>query len=204
MSGPTPSPEERRVPASVLRLILNGIRDVAGSRYERVLEEAELGQYASAPPPDDDTPTISHPALSRLYGATHRLIGETLTRAFLNSYGRRLPESLLASELGAEMKAQMEGVPGPQRLEKAVRLVADSGKAFKVEVGVSQTPEAWFLTVDACAICADMKGAQAPVCANSEIFYGTMVRELSGHRVVALEVECAAMGHPHCVYRIRK
>jgi predicted hydrocarbon binding protein len=204
MSGPNPSPEERRVPASVLRLILSGIRDVAGSRYERVLEEAGLGEYVSTPPADDDSPTISHPTLSRLYGVTHRLVGETLTRSFLNSYGRRLPQSLLSSELGAQMKQQMEGVPNAQRLEKAVRLVADSGKAFKIEVTVSQTPEAWFLTVGECAICADMKGAQAPVCANSEIFYGTMVRELSGHRVVALEVECAAMGHPHCVYRIRK
>ncbi|HLT30972.1 MAG TPA: V4R domain-containing protein [Myxococcaceae bacterium] len=204
MSGPTSSPEERRVPASVLRLILNGIQDVAGSRYERVLEEAGLGRYVAVPPPDDDSPTISHPALSRLYGVTHRVVGETLTRSFLNAYGRRLPQSLLSSELGAQMKQQMQGVPEAQRLEKAVRLVADSGKAFNVEVGVSQTPEAWFLTVSECAICADMKGAQAPVCANSEIFYGTMVRELSGHRVIALEVECAAMGHPHCVYRIRK
>src|SRR5690606_140346 len=192
MSASIPPLEERRVPASVLRLILAGIRDVAGSRYARVLEAAEIGQYAETPPPDDATPTITHRTLSRLYGATHRLIGEALTRSFLHSYGRRLPESLLSSELGQQMVEQMREVPEEARLEKAVRLVAESGKAFNVEVGVSESPEAWFLTVGECAICADIREAQAPVCANSEIFYGTMVRELSGRRVIALEVECAA------------
>lgn len=204
MSSPPPSPDDRHVPASVLRLILSGIRDVAGSQYGSVLSQASLTRYAQALPPDDASPTISHRELSRLYATTHRVVGETLTRVFLNDYGRRFPEALLASELGEEMLAQMQGVPEHERLAKAVGLVAVSGEKFSVAVDLSETPEAFFLTVRECTICAEIKNARAPVCANSEAFYGAMVRGLSGKRVTAIETECVAMGDPHCRYRIRK
>lgn len=204
MSTPAPSPDDRRVPASVLRLILSGIRDVAGSQFATVLSQASLNRYAQALPPDDATLTITHRELSRLYATTHRVVGETLTRVFLNDYGRRFPEALLASEMGQAMHAQMVGVPDSHRLAKAVELVAASGEKFSVAVDLTETPEAYFLTVRECTICAEIKNARAPVCANSEAFYGAMVRGLSGKRVTAIETECVAMGDPHCSYRIRK
>lgn len=200
----SPAPVDRRVPSSVLRLILAGIRDVAGSQYGSVLSQASLSRYQSELPADDASLTITHAELSRLYATTHRVVGETLTRVFLNDYGRRFPEALLAGELGQEMLAQMKGVPESERLAKAVRLVADSGEKFSVAVDLSETSEAFFLTVRECAICAEIKNARAPVCANSEAFYGGMVRGLSGKRVTAIETECVAMGDPHCRYRIRK
>ncbi len=204
MSNPSPSPDDRRVPASVLRLILSGIRDVAGSQFGNVLNQASLGRYVQALPPDDGTLTISHRELSRLYATTHRVVGETLTRVFLNDYGRRFPEALLAGEMGQAMRARMAGVPDAERLGMAVRLVSESGAKFSVDVELSETSEAYFLTVRECTICAEIKNARAPVCANSEAFYGAMVRGLSGKRVTAIETECVAMGDPHCRYRIRK
>lgn len=203
----TPLPDESDeplVPASVLRLILEGIRDVAGSQFPRVLEQADLQRYRDALPPADTTPTITHSHLSRLYGTTHRVVGETLTRVFLTNYGRRLPESVLGSAIGQGMYEAMEGVPEAKRLAHAVRVVADTGSRFGVEVVLTEDAEAYYLTVEECAICADIRDARSPVCANSEYFYGTMVKTLSGVRVTALEIECRAQGARHCRYRIRK
>ena len=161
-------------------------------------------RYQDALPPADTTPTITHRQLSQLYGTTHRVVGETLTRVFLTNYGRRLPESMLGSAIGQGMYEAMEGVPENARLARAVRVVAETGSKFGVEVQLTEDSEAYYLTVVECAICADIHNARAPVCANSEYFYGTMVRTLSGVRVTALEIECGAQGAGHCRFRIRK
>jgi len=81
-------------------MILEGIRDVAGSQYPKVLEAAGMSRYANEMPPADASPTITEPELSRLYGSTYRTIGESLTRVFLTNYGRRLPDALLAAPEG--------------------------------------------------------------------------------------------------------
>lgn len=194
----------KRVPAVALRLILAGIKDVAGSQYSKVLTQAELQRYVDSPPPEDQSPTISEPELSRLYGTTYRVIGESLTRMFLTNYGRKLPAALLNGPAGLEMQKAAAATPEAKKLETAVQLIADTGTKLWVPMRVLEDQEAYYLEISHCAICAEMKGARSPICGNSEVVYTELARALSGKRVMAIEVECAAMGAPHCKYRIRK
>jgi len=194
----------KRVPAVAFRLILAGIQDVAGSQFSKVLTQAELQRYLDAPPPEDQSPTVTEQELSRLYGTTYRVIGESLTRMFLTNYGRKLPTALLNSPPGLEMQKAAAAAPAAKKLETAVHLIADTGTKLWVPMKVLEDQEAYYLEIGHCAICAEMKGARSPICANSEVVYTEMARALSGKRVMAIEVECAAMGAPHCKYRIRK
>lgn len=196
--------EQKRVPAVALRLILSGIQEVAGSQFSRVLTEAELQEYGTKAPPEDQTPTISEGQLSRLYGSTHRVIGESLTRVFLTNYGRKLPAALLAGPLGQEMLRKVAQAPEEKKLEAAVREIAETGTKLWVPIRFLEDAEAYYLEIQSCVICAEMKGAQSPICANSEVVYTELARTLSGKRVTAIEVECAAVGAKHCKYRIRK
>ncbi len=195
---------EKRVPANVLRMILEGIRDVAGSQFGTLLAKAGLSHYEAELPPQDGTPTITEPELSGLYGTTYRVVGESLTRTFLTNYGRRLPEALLAAPSGQEMLAKAAQVPAAERLGASIKLIADTGTKLWTEMSWSEDSEFYYLEISRCAICADIKGARSPICGNSEIVYGALARALSGIRVSALEVECAAAGAPRCKYRIRK
>lgn len=185
-------------------MILEGIRDVAGSQFGVVLEKAGLSRYAAQLPPQDISPTITEPELSALYGTTYRVVGESLTRTFLTNFGKRLPEALLASPAGQEMLAKAAQVPPSERLGAAINLIAETGTKIWTEMSASEDSEYYYLEISRCAICADIHGARSPICGNSEIVYGALARALSGIRVSALEVECAAAGAPHCKYRIRK
>jgi hypothetical protein len=204
LEASAPDDAPKRVPGLILRMILEEIQGAAGTQYARVLEQAELTRYAEAPPPADQSPTITEPALSRLYGATFKVIGESLTRLFLTNYGRRLPEALLASPAGQQMQAEAQTVPADKRLGAAVRLIAETGTRLWTPMRLLEDSEAYYLEISRCAICADIVGARAPICGNSEIVYTALARALSGVRVTALEVECAAAGGKHCRYRIRK
>ena len=201
---PPPPTADKRVPAVVLRMILEGIREVSGSQFPKVLAQAGLERYAQVLPPSDQSPTITEPELSKLYGATFRVAGESLTRLFLTQYGQKLPEALLNSPSGQQMVQAMEGVPQNERLGRAVHLIAETGTKLWVEMSVSEDQEAYYLSVSRCAICADMHQARSPICANSEIVYGALARALTGMRVTALEIECAAAGGTRCRYRLRK
>ncbi len=202
---PPASPvSDKRVPGVVLRMILEGIREVSGSQFPRVLAQAGLDRYLDALPPSDQTPTITEPELSKLYGATFRVAGESLTRLFLTQYGQKLPEALLNSPSGQQMLASMKDVPTAERLGRAVHLIAETGTKLWVQMEVTEDQEAYYLSVSRCAICADMHQARSPICANSEIVYGALARALTGIRVTALEIECAAAGGTRCRYRLRK
>ena len=199
-----PQPNDKRVPAVVLKMILEGIRDVAGKQFPKVLTEAGLTQYEDKLPPEDQSPTVTEPELSGLYGATYRVIGESLTRVFLQRYGQKLPDAMLAGPAGQLMLKMMEGVPADKRLGTAVQVIADTGTRLWTPMRWSEDDEAYYLEIEHCAICANMHGARSPMCASSEFFYGALARALTGFRITALEVECAAMGAKECKYRIRK
>ncbi len=185
-------------------MILEGIREVAGSQFGLLLEKAGLSRYAEELPPRDASPTITEPELSSLYGTTFRVVGESLTRTFLTNYGRRLPDALLSSPAGQEMLAKVGQVPPAERLREAIKVIAETGTKIWTEMSSSEDSEYYYLEISRCAICADIKGARSPICGNSEIVYGALARALSGIRVSALEVECAAAGAPRCKYRIHK
>lgn len=195
---------DKRVPAVVLRMILEGIREVAGAQFPKVLTEAGLERYSSRLPPADQSPTVTEPELSKIYGTTFRVVGESLTRLFLTRYGQKLPEAMIAGPAGQSMLKDMAGVPEEQRLGKAIQVIADYGCRLWTPMKWSEDDEAYYLEIDHCAICADIHGARSPICANSEFFYGALARALTGFRVTALEVECAAAGAAKCKYRIRK
>jgi predicted hydrocarbon binding protein len=189
-------------------MILEGIREVAGSQFPKVLEKAGLSHYAIELPPDDPSPTVTELELSHLYGSTFQVVGETLTRQFLRNYGQKLPDAMLASPTGLEMQARVAEVPASapasERLGAAIKAIAETGSRVWTNISASEDSEYYYLEISHCAICAEIKGAREPICGNSEVFYGMLARSLSGIRVSALEIECAATGAPRCKYRIRK
>ena len=195
---------DKRMPELALHLILESIRDVAGSRYGKVLETAGLTRYLDAPPPADQTSNVTGHELARLYGATYQVMGESLTRLFLTNYGRKLPDTLLASPWGHEMVEKASQAPPSERLGTAVRLIAETSSKVWGEQSVSEDTVAFYLEVRNCAVCREMRNVRSPICASNEYFFGAVARALTGVRVTALEVECTAQGASCCKFRLRK
>jgi predicted hydrocarbon binding protein len=68
---------------------------------------------------------------------------------------------------------------------------------------VSEDAEAYYLTPERCLVCAHVHDAHAPLCNDAEALYSSLAKNLVG-RVRIAEVECAAMGDPHCKFAFYK
>jgi hypothetical protein len=197
-------PTHDQVVAAALRLILLGIKDVAGNQFPKILESVELSQYVADLPPDDDSPTISRSKVGQLYAASRQVLGETMLRQILLKSGHRLPDLIMAGPAGQEMKALTAQVPASERLGAAIRVLAEKGAELWAEMTFSEDKDYYYLEVSYCSTCSEIRGAREPVCANIEYALGMLARALSGGRVFALEIACAAVGAPRCKYRFRK
>lgn len=195
------------LPCTSVRRILETMQQVSGPQYAPLLRAAggSWARFADALPPDTSAPSgVTEADLSHLYGTLHRMMGEALTRAFLQTYGRAMGTRMTGSPGYQEMRAAVEAAPPGEKLGAAVRAMAAECTARWTPLRGWEDAEAVYLEFEHCPVCAEMRGAREPMCAGSEAIYTQMVRALTGVRVTFHEVECAALGAPRCCFRAKK
>ena len=69
---------------------------------------------------------------------------------------------------------------------------------------VSEDAEACYIALVYCVACQGIQGAQAPICAAGDVLFRTMAEYVTGLRVRVVEIECAALGAPHCKHALYK
>jgi hypothetical protein len=193
----------RTMPGNTMRMILQAVKDVSGVQYERLMVKAGLKHYLYALPADSWRPGGTEDELVRLFATVYELLGEPLTRLFLLNYGLLLAPRVLQSELARGLVGGIALVPPPQRLEWFVQALAVMAGRAGTRQTVSEDAEAYYLTLERCLVCTQVHEARTPLCADTEALYSSLAKHLIG-RVRIAEVECAAMGAPHCKYAFYK
>jgi hypothetical protein len=202
-AGPSVVLAGRTLPGNTMRMVLQALKDVSGVQYERLMDKAGLKHYLFELPPDSWRPGGTEDELARLFATVYGLLGEPLTRLFLLNYGLLLAPRVLQSELARGLVAGIAPVPEAQRLAWFVpALAAMVGRGW-VRQTVTEDAEAYYLTPERCLVCAHVRGATAPLCADAEALYSSLAKALVG-RVRIAEVACAAQGAAHCTYAFYK
>ena len=193
-----------QIPARTMRLTLQTMKENSGSQYGHLLAAAGLARYSDMLPPDDWTPSATSAELAELYHTVYTMLGESLTRLFLRNYGQGLARAVLEQKWGQAMLAQAPNIPASQRVHWFVdKWLAHTGQHWTL-MTVAQDSVAWYLTPEFCQYCARISGVSAPLCAATEVMLRTVAEKIVGWRVRVVEIECAAMGAPHCKYAIYK
>ena len=192
------------VQASTLRYALLAVQQISGAQYEVLLTRAGLTRFRDALPPVDLQPVATRAELSQLFATTYELLGEALTRLFIRNFGKAIAETLVGSAPWLALAAQGAGVPRDgQRAWFVQQMAQVTGRNWS-HMTISEDAAAWYLELEACPICAGIRGISAPICANVEGVWAAAARLMIQQRVRVAEVACHAMGAPHCRFAIYK
>jgi predicted hydrocarbon binding protein len=142
--------------------------------------------------------------LANVYAVVHRHLGETLTRLFLTNYGNKMGPMLVDHPTVKSLAQKSKAIPAAGRAAWAIQETCGFLNTIWANVQVREDPQAWYLEVDHCPICAGIRGATAPICASSEIIYTVILRAVGGQWPTFKEVACRAQGNPVCSYRLAK
>src|SRR5262249_34314215 len=85
----------------------------------------------------------------------------------------------------------------------AEAMVAWSGRAWAPLI-LTEDERACYLAYEICYACYGITNAKRPFCAAGDVLFSRLGRAALGHRIHVVEVECAAMGAPHCKYALYK
>jgi len=198
-----PAGGEATIPGQSFRQILVTLQASCGQQYEPLLKAAGLMRFQQTLPPDDWSPAGTAAEIARLFKVVYDMLGEDLTRLFHRNNNLAIAKFILKSPAGQSMVAEAAQIPAGQRLGGFVRAMAlSSGRTWTPHT-VSEDADAWYLTNEHCLVCAGVQGAASPFCGSATL-YAYLAKAVIGRRVRVVEVECAAMGAPHCKYALYK
>jgi hypothetical protein len=195
---------EYTVPAMTVRITLESLQQVSGGQYKALLSDAGLGRFANELPPAGWEPVATGAELTHLYGTMYRWLGEGQTRMFLRNYGRLTPDMVLETPMWQEVIAAAPQVPAATRLRWFVDELARLTAPVWTPLTVTEDEKAIYISLEYCPICAEIRGVSAPICADGESFCGRLAQRVTGERITVTEVECVALGAPHCKYALYK
>jgi hypothetical protein len=198
------APAGGHITANVMRVYIQALHKTSGRNFEPLLIAAGLGRYTHALPPDDWSPAATADELVRLNHTVYAMLGEHLTRLFHRNCGEAIFPGVLASPWGTKARAELALLPPEGRLAWFVQAAASMAERGWGHHTVTEDATAWYLTTAVCSICVGIQGVSAPICASSPAMFGGLAREVLGRRVRVAEVECVALGHPHCKYAFYK
>ncbi len=188
-----------------LRHVLLSLRLVAGADYNRILHELGLERYCRELPPPTSTRTIAATDVARLFQAGYHYLPPPLSLLFF-------------IHMGEQMAQDVWDAPGVQALSAALRRVSPVDQVpavwhglgmlarphSPVEYQIHTDTQHYYLSVEQCSYCEEITDAARPVCLATARFYEVMFQKLIDCSVVVHEVECAATGHGHCTFAVRR
>ncbi len=205
--GNTPTtnpPVPGMITANVMRVFIQALQKTSGRNFEPLLTAAGLNRYAHALPPEDWSPAATAEELVRLNRTVYTMLGEPLTRLFHRNCGEAIIPGVLASAWGEQARAALAALPSDQKLAWLVGAAARMAERGWGHHTISEDATAWYLTAQLCPTCVGIQGVSAPICAQTPTLFAGLAKELLGRRVRVVEVECVALGHPHCKYAFYK
>lgn len=209
--------EEKRIPARVLRIVVDQVIELMGTGSLRMLfAQAGLPRYdADNLPPADDSPSVTVEEYGRVLYAVRQVFGERGARALMLQGGRAAFEELRNANPAryAVVGTALRVLPEAKRIHLALRrLIEEAEKFYGNEYRLVEEPEAFvveihdspYCLVESRQVAAGRPPLDRPICYIPVGAYDALVRWVTGkpHRVQ--EVECMAMGAPCCKVRIDK
>ncbi|HMA32898.1 MAG TPA: 4-vinyl reductase [Chloroflexia bacterium] len=195
---------EEMLSGHLVGVILEGVREISGTQYPKLLAQAGLTRFRDHLPPLDQQPAASAAEMGHFFGHVYTLLGEPITRLFLRNCGRAFVEAQMKVPAMQQMYALAQHQPPDKRLEWLVFATAEMSGKIGAPRRVSEDSTAWYHTLDFCYQCLEIRGVQAPICAMTESIGRRMGEQLLGHTIRVAEVECVAMGATHCKIAIYK
>ncbi len=192
------------ITANVMRVFIRALQKTSGRSFEPLLTAAGLARFAHTLPPEDWSPAATTEELVRLNLTVYSMLGEQLTRLFHRNCGEAIIPGVLASAWGEQARTAVAGLPPDQRLAWLVGAAAKMAERGWGHHTVTEDATAWYLTAEFCPTCVGIKGVSTPICAQSPTLFAGLAKEVLGRRVRVAEVECVALGHPHCKYAFYK
>ncbi len=192
------------IPSGTMRAVLLTVQDISGTQYKTLLERAGLTRYLTTLPPDTGQPGGTSDELVRLFALTYTMMGEPLTRLFMRNFGTSAVKPMLASEWAQDERAALAKLPPDQRLSRFVHDWIPLLSLTWAPMLVTEDDTACYVVLVFCVACQGIKGAQAPICAAGDVLFRSMAEYVTGLRIRVAEVECAALGAPHCKHALYK
>lgn len=209
--------EEKRIPARVLRILVDQVKELMGDGALRLLfVQAGLPRYNEANlPPADDSPSVTLSEYSRVLHAIRKIFGEKGARALMLKGGKAAFDELRKDNPTryAVVSAALKVLPQVKRVQLALRRLLEESQGFYGnEYQLTEEEDAFVVDIHNCPYCAvEQRQAAAgrgtveqPICHIPVGVYASLVQWVTGkpHRVE--EVACMAMGDPVCRIRVEK
>jgi hypothetical protein len=189
---------------TTMRVVLQSLKSVSGPQYEMLLQRAGLTRFIKELPAADGKTAATGEELVRLFTVVYTMLGEVCTRLFHRNCGVAYAEGIMQSGWGATMRAKAPTIPADQKFNWMVReLTALAEHSYSPQI-VTEDAAAWYLASTACYVCTGLQGVKAPICTSTETMYKELAKKMLGRTVRVVEVECVALGAPHCKFAIYK
>ena len=187
-----------------MNVVLAAAQTVAGPQYRQLVKTAGLERWADSLPPPTMDGVATEAELSRLFATVYSMLGESGTRLMMRNWGTTLAPMIIALPLVQQVVAEMMALPAAERLPRAITRLPELSAAFWSPIELHEDANAWYYTLAACPVCAEIRGAPQPICTNLESLYPRMLQAFAGQRLTIQETACRAAGAPACTYTIYK
>ena len=207
-------PDERTIPAFVIRISYDIIKEETSSRaaLNRVLELAGLERFADKPPPMDDSPAISRREFEKIIGVVWQVFDDVQARSIFRRTGQRAFEHLMRSGVltFAQFLHAFDALTEKtERVALAMqRLTQELSRALGNRHDFHRDGEDFILDIYDCPYCSELTRTQpftpeARLCHIPVAFYEAAVNWASGDKSTVREIACAAATHQnYCRFKI--
>lgn len=213
--------EEKRIPSLLLGVLLAQVEEMMGRRsLIMLLRQADLAEYIDAPPPIDETPSITVEQYSTLLAQVYGIFGARGARPIFLRGGR-----FSAAEIRRQRPARfavlgtaLRLLPVAKRMEIVLDKLAEQGEElYGTPHLLDEEENAFIIEMPDCPYCAEIARSHTgegnaaqnmpisrPVCHIPMAAVAEMMEWATGQRHLVEEVACIARGDPACIIRVSK
>jgi bacteriochlorophyll 4-vinyl reductase len=193
--------EEKPVHAAVVRTMIDGIEDVAGTKGRNmVLRHAGMEQYIEDPPPLEGDIFVPQDHYRVICKALREVFGKG-SRAMLTYTGERTIYRSIEAIPGTFSSA-MRLVPGGLRKKAGLKIAAtEMEKVSGVHPKVEYEKDKVIYHYYNCPSCEGYESDE-PICFFEAGVLKAMVEWSTGKPHKVTEIKCSAMGAEACVFEI--
>lgn len=202
--------DEPRIPSHLLRIVCESIIENLGQRSLRLLfaRAGIEGRYKDDQlPPDDDSPSITTDQFAKVFTNAFEIFGDKGIKPILMRVGREGIHHLREHNKALDVLAgaAFKILPTDAKAKLLLGRVAKVGnEQLHVPHRFYDTPEGYFIEIHDSPFCAGLNGYDHGVCYVPQSIYAEGMHWATGKTYAVDEIECRAMGHEKCVFRVSR
>lgn len=198
---------KKRVPSSLTRVAFDAVITNMGEGSLRILlKKTNLDRYIGNLPPHDDSPSITVDEYIILIQTIFDIFGQKGAKAILYICGKEgFKNSLkhnpaLFGVAGVALKFMSNEKKKKFILEKVLKKLEEIfGNVHILEEDQSY----FYIKLPECPYCKGQK-SDSPICYTPIGFYEEVIKWATGKSEKVEQIQCIAMGHENCVFKISK